>query len=158
MALKRQSRSQENVDGRKSETHSSLFSCARQCKEMGQWQVLGFPFVCPAGFLLGAEKEDTKPPGWSSSACSCLGESTREKLTQSLPALDAIQQPTPFPQDTILCSHNCSHSHGLSGVPALPRGWFEKARIKGQVITKSCFCMHRNSCRTQVYIISRQTY
>lgn len=71
---------------------------------MGQLQVLEFPFVCPAGFLLGAEKEENKLPGWSSSARSCLGGGMREKLTQNSLSLDMIQQPTPFPQDSILSS------------------------------------------------------
>lgn len=69
---------------------------------MGQLQVLEFPFLCPAGFLLGTEKEIDKPPGLNSSANSHLGESMREKLTQNLLSLDVIQQPVPFAQDTIL--------------------------------------------------------
>lgn len=69
---------------------------------MGQLQVLEFPLVCPAGFLLGTEKEENKPPGLNSSASSHLGESKREKLIHNLLSLDMILQPAPFPQDTIL--------------------------------------------------------
>lgn len=102
MALKRHSSSQENVDRRKSETHSSLFSSVRQSREIEQLQVLEFPFVYPAGFLLGTEKEENKQPGLSSSASSHLGESLGAKVAQNLLSLDVIQQPTPFPQDIIL--------------------------------------------------------
>lgn len=69
---------------------------------MGQSQVLEFPFVCLAGFLLGTEKKENKPPGLSSSASSYLSERVREKLTQNSLSLDVIHHPTPFPQDTIL--------------------------------------------------------
>lgn len=102
MALKRHSSSQENVDRRKSETHSSLFSCVRQSREIEQLHVLEFSFVYPAGFLLGIEKEENKHPGLSSSASSHLGEILRAKVAQNLLSLHVIQQPTLFPQDIIL--------------------------------------------------------
>lgn len=69
---------------------------------MGQLQVLEFPFVCSAGFLLCTEKEENKPPELSRSANSHLRKSMRESLSQNQLSLDVIQQPAPFPQDTIL--------------------------------------------------------
>lgn len=96
---------------------------------MGQLQVLEFPFVCPAGFLLGAGKEGNKPPGLSSSAGSYLGECMREKLTHNSPCPGCGPTAHSFPSGhhPLSSTHQCSTLMGYLGVQ-LAQGLIQKSQ------------------------------
>lgn len=109
---------------------------------MGQLQVLEFPFVCPAGFLLGTEKDENKPPGLSSSANSLLGDSMREKSNPepTLPGCDPAACSFPSGHHALSSTYHHSNSHGLTGGQACPGTDLKKpGLLKDRLLPKAGF-------------------